>query len=411
PADLGTIPTGSAWISEHVPGFRNMRAAYRWLGLSLLGCWLLWILLVSEVGPRWWVWLATLGLIISGIPHVREVLSDSVAYRRNFREMDRQMLGDLRESLKPGERVAFLPFRNDFLINYAASRLRIRAYNIGGDKNLAAAMESWPPPMQSSVMGTIDAAFTQRVVRLLARGDADAIVLPYVDTLWAAHIWPCPAEAERFFSPGVGDAYRRVGAKCPSELKKELEPAISALSKLPYLTIEERALHPLVRVRPDFRSEVERHRLEGTVLRAMAEYPIRLDAASPSAAWVLDSGWHSPEATHVWSGPNAVLDLPVPQQCSVKHCFARLAFVPYGPRQGLRIHVGFSAAKPSPWSKVVIAARSEPQEVLIPLSKDLSMQPVSIDVPQAISPTSQGESADARVLGIASSRIELVQTN
>src|SRR5262252_7677317 len=203
-ADLGTISTGSALISEHVPGFRNMRAAYRWLGLSLLGCWLLWVALVAEVGHRWWAWLVTLGLIISDIPHIGTGLSDSVGYRRNFLEMDRQLLSDLRESLKPGERVAFLPFRNDFLINYAASRLGIRTYNIGGDKNLAMAMVSWPPPMQSSMMGTIDAAFTQRVVRLLSRGDADAIVLPYVDTLWAAHLWPCPAEAERLFSSGIG---------------------------------------------------------------------------------------------------------------------------------------------------------------------------------------------------------------
>ena len=126
-ADLGTISTGSAWISEHVPGFRNMRAAYRWWGLSLLGCWLLWVALVAEVGHRWWAWLVTLGLIISDIPHIGTGLSDSVGYRRNFLEMDRQLLSDLRESLKPGERVAFLPFRNDFLINYAASRLGIRA--------------------------------------------------------------------------------------------------------------------------------------------------------------------------------------------------------------------------------------------------------------------------------------------
>src|SRR5262249_11532379 len=168
-------------------------------------------------------------------------------------------------------------------------------------------MESWPPPMQSSVMGTIDATFTQRVVRLLSRGDADAIVLPYVDTLWAAHLWPCPAEAERLFSSGIGGEYRRVDAKCPSELKQKLEPVVSELSKLPYLTVEERSLHALVRVRPDFHVEVERQQLEGTILRAVATYPISLDAASPSAAWVLHAGWYSPEATHVWSGPHAIL--------------------------------------------------------------------------------------------------------
>jgi len=410
PADLGILPTGSAWISEHVPGFRNMRAAYRWLGLSLLGCWLLWVCLVSE-GARWWVWPITVGLIISGLPHVPEVLSDSVAYRRNFLRMDRELLSDLRPSLKPGERVAFLPFRNDFLINYAASRLGIRTYNIGGDKNLAMAMVSWPSPMQSAAMGTIDAGFTQRVVRLLERGDADAVVLPYFDGLWAAHLWPCPQEAARLFSPSIGAAFQNAGAKCPSELKSELEPIISALSKLPYFTVEERSLHALVRVRSDFQPEIERQQLEGTILRSVVEYPIHLDAGSPSATWVLDSGWYTPESTQVWSGRHAVLHLPVPAQCSVKDCFARLAFAAYGPREGSRIDVIFSAPQSSRWSKAVVVARSAPHEVLIPLPKNASMQPVFIDVPQAISPMSQGESSDGRVLGILSSRIELILTN
>ena len=411
PAELGTLPTGNAWISEHVPGFRNMRAAYRWLALSLLGCWLLWVWLVSEVGARWWVWPITVGLIISGLPHIPEVLKDSVAYRRNFLDMDRELLSDLRRSLKPGERVAFLPYRNDFLINYAASRLGIRAYNIGGDKNLAMAMVSWPEPMQSSAMGTIDAAFMQRVARLLARGDADAIVLPYFDALWAAHLWPCPAEAARFFSPGVGAAFQNVGAKCPSQLKSELEPVIRALSVLPYFTVEERSLHALVRVRSDFHAEIERQQLEGIILRTVAEYPIRLDAGSPSAAWVLDRGWYTPESSHVWSGRHAVLHLPVPEECSVKDCFARLTFAAYGPRQGSRIDVNFSAGEPSKSSNSVVAARLEPHEVLIPLAKNASIQPVSIDVPQATSPKLQGESADGRVLGISSSRIELILTN
>jgi hypothetical protein len=95
----------------------------------------------------------------------------------------------------------------------------------------------------------------------------------------------------------------------------------------------------------------------------------------------------------------------------VKNCFARLAFAAYGPGQGSRIDVNFSAAKPSKWSNVIVAARSEPHEVLIPLPKNASMQPVSIDVPQAISPKSVGESSDDRVLGILSSRIELILTN
>jgi hypothetical protein len=57
---------------------------------------------------------------------------------------------------------------------------------------------------------------------------------------------------------------------------------------------------------------------------------------------------------------------------------------------------------------VVIAAPSEPHEVLISFPKSASMQPVTVDKPQAPSPKSLGESSDGRVLEIRSSRIQLI---
>jgi hypothetical protein len=149
PAEAAIAPTGSAWLSENVPGFKNMRASYRWLALGALGFWLLVVLLLSDLEATRqysWLWSMSVLLIALNLPHlVRR--RESLALRDNFLQLDRGLLGDLGSSLRPGERVAFLPYGNDFLVNYLAARTGVRAYNVGGDKNMATAMERWPQTM------------------------------------------------------------------------------------------------------------------------------------------------------------------------------------------------------------------------------------------------------------------------
>lgn len=48
PATSAIASTGNAWISKYVPGFKTMRAAYRWSALGIFCCWLLGIIFLSQ---------------------------------------------------------------------------------------------------------------------------------------------------------------------------------------------------------------------------------------------------------------------------------------------------------------------------------------------------------------------------
>jgi hypothetical protein len=401
PAELALAPTGSAWLSENVPGFKNMRASYRWLALGSLGFWFLVVLLLSDAearGKRSWLSSVISLLIILNLPHPVEKIKESFAYRNNFFEIDDILLNELRESLKPGEKVAFLPYENDFLINYLAARTNIRTYNIGGDKNLASAMKHWPLTMRNFLMEKVDAGFADKVLLFLARGEGDAVVLPYFDTLRAAYRWP--------YNPQLKEASFYRG----SVLREALSTTVRILKHSPYLNVDERDHYAVIRIAPDFISRAEAQKLEGIIVRSKVDYPIRLTAESPHPAWVLSDGWHETEIAHVWSSQHAVLDLPVPESCSESEneCFAGVKFRVFGASEQHPVEVKFESMDAAAnWSAVVSASRPDDHEVLIPLPKDEAKRRIVIDVPDASSPALLTGGPDGRVLGIDLSVIEL----
>ena len=108
-------------------------------------------------------------------------------------------------------------------------------------------------------MGSAPPDLAARVVSLLAQGDADAVVLPYIDMLWAAHQWPYP----------VTDRY-------------VLAPALRELENSGYVQITEEAYYAVVRLKPGYlppaaalklvQEAQERYCLVPVCLRA-AEFP------------------------------------------------------------------------------------------------------------------------------------------
>ncbi|MCA0012518.1 hypothetical protein LB561_16650 [Mesorhizobium sp. B292B1B] len=185
--------TGTEFLSTYVPGFNNMRASYRWVALGMFGAWALLALHVASrrVQPG-----TTIAIILAGIAFnmpTRAVIADNVQAREMIVGIDRYV-ESLRPIFRPGERVAFLPFRNDFFANYMTSKLDIRTYNIGGDKNLTVAMAGWPDTMLAFEPGKTGPEFGKKVLRLLTEQDADVAAIPYMDLLWAAHHWPRTAE-------------------------------------------------------------------------------------------------------------------------------------------------------------------------------------------------------------------------
>ena len=194
PAELALGPTGTGWLSENAPGFKNMRASYRWIALGIFGAWGLLTIMVSQrdLRPTAILCLATVALF--NVPSVAS-LYQYVMHRRMNIAIDNDV-EKMRPYFKAGETVAILPYRNDFLANYISARLDIKTYNIGGDKNLFEAIKHWPRTMRRFHMGIIDDDYPKNITALLENEDADAVVLPYFDLLAAAHRWPYPLSFE-----------------------------------------------------------------------------------------------------------------------------------------------------------------------------------------------------------------------
>jgi hypothetical protein len=201
PYQYAIMPTGSSRISAYVPGFREMRAAYRWQALSSLGLWSLLILALVAVRQRI-IQAAALALLVAiFVPNVPNRVAHTKQLRATFLLMEREILATFGQDLRPGETVAFLPYRNDFLVNYVAAKLDIRAYNIGGDKNLDRARQSWPPEIAELAIGEINLSLAERTLSLLVGGKADAVVLPFINMHMAANKWPYPPEFRGALQP------------------------------------------------------------------------------------------------------------------------------------------------------------------------------------------------------------------
>lgn len=233
-AKYAIAPTGSALLSEALPGFKVMRASYRWGALGVFGSWLLIVLALSKSKES----QTTMGALVILTIVVLLNLPDPIAKwkshewnRAMFLQLDRDVLEPLKAGLAGGEMVAFLPWRNDFLVNYLASRLEIKTYNIGGDKNLQMARENWPITMREFPMAAVDARFSERILRLFAEEDVDAVVLPYIDMLWAAHQWP-----------PTSDIY----------LREQLQLTVERLALSGMVEISDRKYYALVRLKSEF---------------------------------------------------------------------------------------------------------------------------------------------------------------
>ena len=108
-AKFAVAPTGSGWLSENVPGFKNMRAAYRWIALVVFGFWGVALLLLAQTNSRRaraWSLAGVALLILFNLPQPARI-NGYVTNRSMFFAIDRDLVADMREALGPGEQVAF----------------------------------------------------------------------------------------------------------------------------------------------------------------------------------------------------------------------------------------------------------------------------------------------------------------
>jgi hypothetical protein len=249
-AEQALGPTGSAWLSSRVPGLRDMRGAYRWLALSVFGAWLLLALWLASGRRAALFAAAAIGVL--NLPNIADKWRQDVEHRDMFLRIEADLERDLGRLVQPHERVAFLPYGNDVLASYLAARLALVAYNTGGDKNLMRAYPHWPATLRQMRMDSIEDGFPAQALLLLARNEADSLVLPYVDLLRAARRWPGPGG-----------------------LRKRIEPAMTAMRSSGLVQVTEREHYALVRLDQAARS-AGAPALEAAILQALCAPPICL---------------------------------------------------------------------------------------------------------------------------------------
>ncbi len=398
PAELALLPTGNAWMSKTLPGFNVMRAAYRWMALGVFGFWLLLMIQWGQQkgGQRCYYALALLGLILFNLPDIKKHWQGGLTMREMFHAIDEDLIRRLRQHIQAGERVAFIPWGNDFIANYLAPKADFRTFNIGGDKNLAAAQMGWPAAMLGAG-GELTPSKASSALLLLLNDDVDAIVLPYFNMLWSPHHWPCPAKADdKDFS-------------CLDVLRAELQSVILPLRALPHLIVTENPLFATVRLRPEMYDKAGRAALIGNLYRNI-KYPLLIGASSGMTTFMLETGWHAAEAHHVWSRASATLRLPVPGECLQKKCDAALKFMVFGASAERPVRVIFEIpSQQGQLPKTIVASSGESIIQKVPLKAAHAWQALTITVPDATSPEKLNGSADPRVFGIALQEVDLVQ--
>lgn len=252
PAALAIMPTGNAWISEHLPGFNIMRASYRWIALAVFALWLLAMLAVAgaENHRERRLWLAiVLGVTLLNLPNMARKWQNGKDARAMFQQIETELVPALRQRIAARDTVVFLPWGNDFMANYLASRAPFRTFNIGGDKNLVVAQARWPAAMIAAA-GELDAARPAVAIGLLASATADVLVVPYFHMLWAAHLWPCVDQASARLTQDEAHAFRAMpGFVCPSHRKAALAPLINALRATGLVDVADTPLFAVVRLR------------------------------------------------------------------------------------------------------------------------------------------------------------------
>lgn len=397
-SEYAIAPTGNAWLSENLPGFNVMRASYRWSALGVFASWLLIVIWISRADKKEIrVWLALMSvLFLINLPDPEKRWRGGIDNRIMFQQIDQELVEELNNKIRPNETVAFLPWRNDFIANYLAPKVGFRTFNIGGDKNLAAAQAQWPQEMLS-LGGEIDEGKAISSLKLLIDGSADVIVLPYFHMLWSPHIWPCQKEAT---IPGF---------ICPSERRAELSPVIAVLRTSPYVDVLETDLFATVRLRSHFADQANRLALLSSIVGSI-QYPVSIEPGFAEAPYVLQDGWHGLEAHHVWSKSAASLLLPIPKYCEAEKCEVKLIFGVFGASPERLVDVFFNSSEQGwQWSEKITAASGDPIALNIPLVGGSGLRSINLSIPDATSPQYLIGSPDSRTLGISLQRLEILK--
>lgn len=410
PASSAVIPTGNAVLSK-LPGFNAMRATYRWLALSL-AC--LWLLLVIYAGTdkknKNFIFLSCIILIALNLPNVNSTLSSKKSYKAMFDNINNELISKIANKTSDGERVVFLPIGNDFLINYVAPMANIKAFNIGGDKNLEEAKHYWPLEIRN-FNELSDDRRVNTIENMLLKDEVDAVIIPYIDMLWSAHVWPCKAmphdnQASDDSNDLSIDDYP-ADSQCPNYYREHYRPLVKLLSEHPNLIVSNDDLFTIIRLNNTYQDDTVREKYLSNHIQTY-EYPLILNSEHSNVTFLMDGIWHNLESDQVWTGKDFGITLPVPDKCNREKCEVSFTMKAFSAsvKNPYVMEISTQTAKGLMHKSVTILDNTM-NDIIIPLSAK-NTQRIEFSVPQATSPRKLGISDDNRILGMAVSEIKLV---
>jgi hypothetical protein len=199
--DAIELPWAHAFVD--LPGLSSMRYPYRWsavtrLALVALAMFAL-VRLARRPGRAPTVAAVTLGLLLAAelFPNVELFRRSGLPARAEHSVRD-EIVPSVQAVTPRGARVVFVdgtPVANEYLVNPIATLSRVRAWNVGIDKNLFFARGAWPPEVAKLIDvpgGTLTA---QDVIAPLRSGAADAVVFLDIDLVQSINAWPTSANA------------------------------------------------------------------------------------------------------------------------------------------------------------------------------------------------------------------------
>lgn len=123
---------------------------------------------------------------------------------------------------------------------------------------------------------------------------------------------------------------------------------------------------------------------------------------------LLGPGWHEMESRAVWSTEQALLRLPIPDECLARDCVVSLGFSVFGASPERPVTVNFTSTEstnPRAGSSIqLVSPDIRSQELLV---SGNGVAEILISVPQATSPERLGVSGDSRTLGIALRTVDI----
>lgn len=390
--------TGSGILSEKLPGFKNMRASYRWLALGLFGFWGLFALLVVKLQKKdrnKFALFLILVAIVSNLPQ-RETGGSihylSSKFLKSYRQLHKDLSLPLSQQIEPDTWVVFaLPYEsktpNDFVVTYLAPNANFKTYNIGGDKNVKMAQQNWPSSIKNLLKVDSKNALPY-VQEVLLTDTVNYVIIPFFDSLYDADMWPPAQEKVELAKKGYAKVITAL--KSDPDFQVNVYPYYAIISLKPNIDPK----HIALRLK-SFSDKLMHLSLNKKVVIGNIENKLKTS---------LGENWYDIAQTGVWSKDHATLALHVDPKCQKTACALNLnfqVFYAYPERPSV---VDFYSGKRGTKLHSVTLYNENNTSVIIPFNEE-DLTPdgkleLKFDVSNAVSGKQIGVNEDSRVMGM-----------